>query len=142
MTSGNRSREKKVKGYTLKRGEIDKKVYVHNYKEMLKDMTVDNKKPNDPDIWNKKPVTSNKTHDLPDDEIIVPVQSMFPNCQKYEPCCKESGTAKMMKKFNKMIEKPIERISHKANKGNRINIIKRIKPVKTNPFPDEAVEKW
>jgi len=45
----------------------------------------ENKKPNDPDIWNKKPVASSKTHDLPDDEIIVKVQSMFPNCQKYEP---------------------------------------------------------
>ena len=98
-----------------------------------------NKKPNDPDIWNKKPVASNKTHDLPDDEIIVPVQTMFPNCQKYDPCCTESGTEKMMKRFNKMIEKPIERISHKANKGNRINIIKRVKPVKKNPFPDEDV---
>ena len=98
-----------------------------------------NKKPNDPDIWNKKPVASSKTHDLPDDEIIVKVQSMFPNCQKYEPCCKESGTEEMMEKFNKMIEKPIERISHKANKGNRINIIKRVKPVKKNPFPDEDV---
>ena len=39
-------------------------------------------KPNDPDIWNKKPVTD-------DEEITVRVQSMFPNCQKYEPCCKE-----------------------------------------------------
>ena len=141
MTCGNRSREK-VKGYTLKKGEIDKEVYVNNYKEMIKDMTPDNKKPNDPDIWNKKPVTSNKTHDLPDDEIIVPVQSMFPNCQKYDPCCTESGTEKMMKKFDKMNEKPIERISHKANKGNRIKIIKRVKPVKDSPFPDEAVEKW
>ena len=89
-------------------------------------------KPNDPDIWNKKPVASN-------DEIIVKVQSMFPNCQKYNPCCKESGTEEMMKKFNKMIEKPIDRISHKANKGNRINIIKMVKPVKKNPFPDEDV---
>ena len=97
----------------------------------------ENKKPNDPDIWNKKPVASNKTHD---DEIIVKVQSMFPNCQKYDPCCKESGTEEMMKKFDKMIEKPIVRIRHKVEKGSRINIIKRIKPVKENPFPDG--EEW
>ena len=89
-------------------------------------------KPNDPDIWNKKPVAS-------DDEITVKVQRMFPNCQKYEPCCKESGTEEMMEKFNKMIEKPIERISHKANKGNRIKIVKRVKPVKKNPFPEDDV---
>jgi hypothetical protein len=101
---------------------------------------IENKKPNDPDIWNKKPVASNKTHDLPDDEIIVKVQSMFPNCQKYDPCCKESGTEEMMKKFDKMIEKPIVRIRHKVEKGSRINIIKRIKPVKKNPFPDG--EEW
>ena len=139
---------KKVKGYTLKDGEINKVVYVHDYKEMIKDMTPENKnrdsddiwnkKPNSPDIWNKKPVASNTS----DDEIIVPVQTMFPNCQKYDPCCSKSGTEEMMKKFDKMVEKPIENISHKANKGNRIKIIKRVKPVKDSPFPDEAVEKW
>ena len=119
----------------------DKPVYLNTYEEVLSDMIAEpwNKKPDSPDIWNKKPVASKNTHDLPDDDIIAPVQSMFPNCQKYEPCCKESGTEEMMKKFDKMIEKPIERISHKANKGNRINIIKRIKPVKKNPFPDEDV---
>jgi len=38
MTCGNRSRDKKVKGYRLKKGELDKVVYVDNYEEMLKDM--------------------------------------------------------------------------------------------------------
>ena len=38
MTCGNRSREKKVKGYTLKKGELDRIVYVHDYEEMVKDM--------------------------------------------------------------------------------------------------------
>ena len=28
-----------------------------------------------------------KTHDLPLDEIVVPVQRMFPNCRKYSKCC-------------------------------------------------------
>jgi len=27
------------------------------------------------------------THDLPIDEIVLPVQQMFPNCQKYKECC-------------------------------------------------------
>jgi len=61
-------------------------------------------KPNDPDIWNKKPkksivtsssihmgsvvaVADHKTHDLSTDEIIVPVQRMFPNCGKYPKGC-------------------------------------------------------
>ena len=87
----------------------------------------------------KHDISNFKTHDLNTDEIIVPVQSMFPNCQKYEPCCKESGTEEMMEKFKKMTEKPIERISHQAKKGNRINIIKKVKPVKKNPFPDADV---
>jgi len=30
---------------------------------------------------------NHKTHDLPQDEIIVPVQRMFPNCRKYSKCC-------------------------------------------------------
>jgi len=72
----------------------------------------------------------------------VPAQQLFPNCQKYDPCCDESGTEEMMEKFKAIIDKPIERISHQAKKGNRINIIKRVMPVKKNPFPDEKVEKW
>ena len=38
MTCGNRSREKKVKGYTLKKGEIDKVVYVQDFEQMIEDM--------------------------------------------------------------------------------------------------------
>ena len=37
MTCGNRSREK-VKGYTLKDGEINKVVYVNDYEQMIEDM--------------------------------------------------------------------------------------------------------
>jgi len=29
-----------------------------------------------------------------DEEITVKVQSMFPNCQKYEPCCSDSAKKK------------------------------------------------
>ena len=76
---------------------------------------------------------------MTEDEIIVKVQSMFPNCQKYEPCCSESGTEEMMKKFDKMIKKPIERIRHKANKNSRIKIIRKVKPVKKNPFFEQDV---
>ena len=38
MTCGNRSREKKGKGYTLKKGEIDKVVYVQDFEQMIEDM--------------------------------------------------------------------------------------------------------
>jgi len=35
------------------------------------------------------------THDLPLDEIILPVQQMFPNCQKYKQCCYDTRINKM-----------------------------------------------
>lgn len=35
-----------------------------------------NKKPNSPSIWYKKPEAT--------DEVVVKVQRMFPNCQKYK----------------------------------------------------------
>ena len=31
-----------------------------------------------------------QTHDLPLDEIILPVQKMFPNCRKYSKCCSDN----------------------------------------------------
>ena len=37
-----------------------------------------------------------------DEEITVRVQSMFPNCQKYEPCCKDSGYDETVKKLKKI----------------------------------------
>ena len=57
----------------------------------------ENKKPSSPDIWNKKPIADEK-----EDTITVRVQNMFPNCQKYEPCCKESGYEETMKKVKKI----------------------------------------
>jgi len=52
-------------------------------------------KPNDPDIWNKKPkksiVISSSIHIgsvvAVADEIVVKVQRMFPNCGKYPKGC-------------------------------------------------------
>ena len=35
-------------------------------------------------------------------EIIVKVQRMFPNCQKYKKCCVESGYEETMKKAKKI----------------------------------------
>ena len=36
------------------------------------------------------------------DEIIVRVQRMFPNCEKYKKCCVESGYEETMKKVKKI----------------------------------------
>ena len=33
---------------------------------------------------------NSKTHDLPEGEIIVPVQHMWPNCRKYSKCCSDN----------------------------------------------------
>jgi hypothetical protein len=35
-------------------------------------------------------------------EIIVTVQRMFPNCEKYKKCCVESGYEETMKKVKKV----------------------------------------
>jgi len=43
-----------------------------------------------------KVVASSLTHDLIEpDEIILPVQRMFPNCGKYKKCCDETWTKDM-----------------------------------------------
>ena len=39
---------------------------------------------------------------MPKDEIVVRIQRMFPNCQKYSKCCKESGYEETMKKVKKI----------------------------------------
>ena len=36
------------------------------------------------------------------DEIIVPVQRMFPNCEKYKKCCSDSGMEELMDKVKKI----------------------------------------
>ena len=84
-------------------------------------MTIENKKPNDPDIWNKKPVAS-------DDEITVKVQRMFPNCEKYKPCCADVDGFEVLNngEIGKQVIKDMK--------------TKKIKPVDKNPFPDD--EEW
>ena len=67
----------------------------------------------------------------------VKVQRMFPNCQKYTKCCSDSGTKEMLEKFDKLKEEPI---TVDTSNANRIKIIRRVEPVKKNPFPDD--EEW
>ena len=37
------------------------------------------------------------THDLSLDEVVLPVQHMFPNCGRYTKCCKDIPIKKMKK---------------------------------------------
>ena len=52
-------------------------------------------------------------------EIIVKVQRMFPNCEKYKKCCVESGYEETMKKVKKihnykeMIDDMLESVKEK-----------------------------
>ena len=55
------------------------------------------------------------------DDIVVKVQRMFPNCQKYKKCCSDGGYEKMMMKanieeINKHIKKMLEEIKKDGNK--------------------------
>ncbi len=60
MTCGNRSRDKKVKGYTLKDGDIDKAVYVHDYEQMIEDMK----------LIKKKNIPLAKKNPFPDEDVL------------------------------------------------------------------------
>ena len=82
-----------------------------------------NKKPNSPSIWYKKPEASINT-----DEMVVKVQRMFPNCEKYKPCCADVEGHEILKNgdIGKMVIKDMK--------------TKKIKPVDKNPFPDD--EEW
>jgi hypothetical protein len=59
------------------------------------------------------------------DEITVRVQRMFPNCEKYEPCCSDVEGHEVLKngELGKKVIKDLK--------------TKKIKPVDKNPFPDE-----
>ena len=66
-----------------------------------------------------------KTHDLPLDEIILPVQQMFPNCQKYKGgCC-------LNIRINKMKQMELE---HRGPSNYEFSKIFRFKHY---PAPDD-----
>jgi hypothetical protein len=41
------------------------------------------------------------------EEITVKVQRMFPNCEKYKPCCSDLGMEEMMRKAKRENINPI-----------------------------------
>ena len=65
---------------------------------------------------------------MTEDEITVKVQRMFPNCEKYKPCCADSEGYEILKNGE---------IGKKVIKAMKT---KKIKPVDKNPFPDD--EEW
>ena len=67
-----------------------------------------------------------------DDEIVVKVQHMFPNCQKYTVCCDTTDMEKLMETSKDLSVTPVE-----AAAG--VDIIKKISPVTKNPFPEKDV---
>ena len=53
------------------------------------------------------------------EEITVKVQRMFPNCEKYKPCCSDSGVEEMMRKakrenINPIIKDILEKAKEKS----------------------------
>ena len=64
-----------------------------------------------------------KTHDLPLDEIIVPVQQMFPNCRKYSKCCTDDrefwDMLQERVKILRPIKQPFRTLIVKSNLGKQ-----------------------
>ena len=90
---------------------------------------------------------SSQTHDFLEDEIVIPVQHMFPNCRKYTKCCyddkefwnkveEKQADLKEEKVIKGMVEKSHELILHNVN-GFRIN--KRRDKIEETP---EDFEGW
>ena len=76
-------------------------------------------------FFKKHGIVNNKA-----EEIIVPVQTMFPNCQKYHSCC--------------IAER--ERLRYEVLKNSGLGKkavvslkTRKIDPVDVNPFPEEDV---
>lgn len=54
------------------------------------------------------------------EEITVKVQRMFPNCEKYKPCCSDLGMEEMMRKAKREnIDPTIKDILEKAKKKTK-----------------------
>ena len=46
-------------------------------------------------VWGVFEMINSETHDFIEDEVVVKVQKMFPNCAKYSKCCSESWNPKL-----------------------------------------------
>jgi len=51
-----------------------------------------------------------------EETIVVKVQRMFPNCQKYTKCCVDSGTEEMMNRVDEETKKAVKEILEEARK--------------------------
>ncbi len=75
-------------------------------------------------------LASSKTHDFLEDEIVVPVQHMFPNCRRYTKCCYDD------KEFWNELDKKVKEWKP-VKQQFRIRDLK-LKPTK----PPEGFEGW
>tara|TARA_Y100001949_G_scaffold160361_1_gene151933 strand:+ start:598 stop:915 length:318 start_codon:yes stop_codon:yes gene_type:complete len=73
-----------------------------------------------------------KASEITDNEVTVKVQQMFPNCQKYDPCCDTTDMEKIMEKSTSLNVTPVEAVAG-------LNIVKKISPTTKNPFPEDDV---
>ena len=73
-----------------------------------------------------------KPPELPPDEIIVKVQQMFPNCQKYTVCCDTTDMEKLMETSKDLGVTPAMAVAG-------LETPKRISPVVKNPFPEKDI---
>jgi len=75
-------------------------------------------------------LASSQTHDFLEDEIVVPVQNMFPNCLKYSKCCVDDG------KYWDQIQKQVEATKPKNQPFRKVKL--ELKHEK----PPEGFEGW
>ena len=73
-----------------------------------------------------------KTPKLPEDEIIVKVQQMFPNCQKYNPCCDTTNMEMLMETSKELGVTPAMAVAG-------LETPKKISSVVKTPFPEDDV---
>jgi predicted small metal-binding protein len=75
----------------------------------------------------KNEVSDSSTHDLSLDEVVVPVQQMFPNCRKYTKCCTDSNMEEVMKKAKKIhnYKEMIDNMLESVKENNPVSVDRR-----------------
>jgi len=78
-------------------------------------------------------LASSQTHDFLEDEMVIPVQHMFPNCRKYAKCCYDD------KEFWNNLQNRVT----EAKRHYSLKTYFRIKKTKIKPMkPPEDFEGW
>ena len=78
-------------------------------------------------------LASSQTHDFLEDEMVVPVQHMFPNCRRYVKCCYDD------KEFWNNLQNRVT----EAKRHHSLKTYFRIRQTKIKPMkPPEDFEGW